>query len=169
MDSTTISTVVQTISSISSLLGTAISARDETKRSEAINAIYTKLTEANGHALQAQSELSNALKRVDELSREIEKHNSWKADIARYRMKDFGDETFAWVLRDDTSDGVPPHKICPTCVSSHKISVLQSEGLNRYAQKRYKCSVCKNEINLGPRGKNHGNQTTATMNYKPDY
>jgi hypothetical protein len=93
------------------------------------NAAVIELQEKILAAREAQSAL---LDRVSELEKEVARFETWESEKKRYKLTDFGGETFAYLLRPEEANGEPSHRICATCYQKNEKSILQfshrSEG-----------------------------------------
>src|ERR1700722_4631396 len=117
---------------------------DATRRNAAVIELQEKILSAQ----QAQSALVD---RIGELEKEVAGFEKWDAEKERYKLTDFGGNTFAYALKPEATRGEPTHRICPNCYEKRVKSILQSKGRNAYSQEIYVCVACKTEFNLGHR------------------
>lgn len=104
---------------------------------------------AQQDTLTAQSAQATFAKRIEELENEISSLNNWDLESQRYKLTDFGGNTFAYLLKKETADGEPIHKICPTCYQKKQKSILQTRGTSVSSQEICFCAACSNEFFLG--------------------
>ena len=77
---------------------------------------------------------------------------TWETEKQRYKLKDFGENTFAYELKPEAANDEPEHLICPQCYQTGRKSILQFEGrhdLSKLAM--YRCYSCRTQLHLGIR------------------
>lgn len=149
------------MSSISAAVGSLKAATDiargliDIKTMEAVHGKVIELQEtilaAQASALDAKAVQFSLLSKIHDLEKELEQIREWSEEKRRYILKDFGNETYAYELRDDDEHGEPPHKICPNCFQMGNKSVLQFEYRNVSQQDSFNCPRCSNKFTLGTR------------------
>ena len=109
-----------------------------------------KLT-LQGHLLDAQQGLfaaqeaqTAATQRITALEQEIVQLKDWEAERQRYELKDAGQGSIAYSLKDGMGGGEPPHWLCPNCYQHGQKAILKHE---HSIQGRCDTLVC-NECNL---------------------
>jgi hypothetical protein len=115
---------------------------DASRRAELSIELQQRIMDAQ----QAQQALIDKLK---ELQTAVDKFERWDVEAARYQLRDFGGQTFAYELRQSHANGEPTHLICPTCFQQRRKSILQFGGSNIFKQKTYKCDRCDKLLSLG--------------------
>ncbi|MET3648044.1 hypothetical protein [Phyllobacterium ifriqiyense] len=114
---------------------------DQVKLNAAVIELQSKI-------LDAQEATSGAKDRLKELETEIAELKAWDKQAARYQLKDFGEQTYAYELKAASSNGEPAHLVCPTCYQKKVRSILQFQ--HTYGGRRsFKCYECTNTIELG--------------------
>lgn len=144
------------IGEISAGLGSLKAAKDFV---QAWNGIQTaaavndaKLT-LQGHILDAQQSLfaaqelqAAAIKRIDELEKQLEKLKDWAADQERYELADTGEGSLAYRLKTEMAHGQPPHWLCPNCYQDGKKSIMKEERLAVGRAETLVCHPCGLDI-----------------------
>lgn len=98
--------------------------------------------------LEAQEAVSSARDRVSALEKELEKHTDWAAKSARYQLRDFGNQSYAYELREELANNDPIHLVCPKCFGEHRVSILQYDD-TYHGRKRFTCMSCGKDVMLG--------------------
>ncbi|KPF42093.1 hypothetical protein [Rhizobium sp. AAP43] len=106
---------------------------------------------AQSSAMAAQTQLFELLQENSELKAKVAAVDDWKATAARYQLRDFGEGTYAYELKEDAANGEPPHKLCPVCFENGKRSLLQFQGKTASKQDINKCLSCGGDFYLGTR------------------
>lgn len=96
--------------------------------------------------LEAQSSLSDANERINELSdgkRKVEEEliqlKDWRQEAARYELKEVVPGILFYSLKEDQRGSEPPHYLCPQCFVNNKKSFLQRPSISAI---EYKCHQC---------------------------
>lgn len=109
------------------------------------NAAVVELQEKILAAQQAQTTL---IEEIRNLEKKVAAFETWEAEKQRYQLTDFGGSTFAFLLKPDSANGEPPHRICASCYQKGKKSILQfvdhSDG-----QDIYDCFECAKRQTFG--------------------
>jgi hypothetical protein len=123
-----------------------------------ISVIRKKLVELHESISSAQTSLIAADAEHEELSEQmirlrarVASLETWDHEQARYNLKDFGGNTFAYELRPETAHGEPIHRICPHCFQRKHKSILQFRGRDAFLRDMAKCDACGSEFSFGPR------------------
>lgn len=98
--------------------------------------------------LSAQESAASAKDRLRELQATIAGYENWEATAARYRLKDFGEGTFAYELAVNDPDGEPAHLACPNCFQERKRSILQYNH-SGHGRRHFDCLACGKKLELG--------------------
>jgi hypothetical protein len=101
--------------------------------------------------LDAQRQQFEVLQRNAELEATVAAFEKWNTEAQRYQLKDYGGNTFAWEIRADAANGEPIHRLCPTCFSQRRKSILQFDSRTAFGQDRYECPPCKVPFEFGVR------------------
>ncbi len=113
------------------------------------NAAVIELQE---HILTAQEQQSALVEEIRDLKTRMAELEAWDAEKQRYKLHDFGGETFAYILKEEESNGEPMHRICAPCYQKGHKSILQFRAQNAWRQDKYACPACKTDFLLGVRG-----------------
>ena len=71
-------------------------------------------------------------------------HQVWQAEKGRYKLTEFGDGRFAFMLKPGDECKQPQYSVCVNCFYKQRISILQKvKGIV------YVCPACDNEFALG--------------------
>jgi hypothetical protein len=82
---------------------------------------------AQGSALTAQQDQMTMLERVRDLETEVARLKAWDAEKQRYELKDAGQGTLAYALKEAAKGAGPNHHICAGCYENGRKSFLQPE------------------------------------------
>jgi hypothetical protein len=99
--------------------------------------------------LEAQELQSGLARRVAELEATVAAYEKWDTEEERYQLKDYGGNTFAYELKADAVNGEPIHRLCPTCFSQRRKSILQFAFRTMSKQDKYNCPACKTDFEFG--------------------
>lgn len=110
--------------------------------------LNSSVIEFQSKILEAQEAVGNARERLGDLQAEIDRMNDWTATASRYRLKDFGGQSFAYELIPDKANGEPLHLTCPECFRTKNLSILQYDD-TYHGRKRYECLACGKKVMLG--------------------
>jgi hypothetical protein len=143
------------VSGIAGSLKTAFEIGKTIKEINDLSAVRSKVIEmqdlilgAQSSAMAAQTQLFEVLQENAELKRKASAVDEWNTTAARYALKDYGGGTFAYELRDATN-GEPSHRLCPSCFSQGKKSILQFQGETASSQDFFKCMPCGQDYFFG--------------------
>jgi hypothetical protein len=100
--------------------------------------------------LDAQEQQAALARRNAELAATVAAFQRWETEAGRYRLIDYGGNTFAWELKPDATNGEPIHRLCPACFSQRRKSILQFD-FQTNGQDRYECTCCKTFFEFGVR------------------
>lgn len=110
------------------------------------NAVSIELQEK---ILAAQQQQAALIQRVGELEKEMASFEAWQAEKKRYHLTDFGEGTFAYLLKSEMGNGEPSHRLCATCYEQGKKSILQTQGRDSFSRENAYCHLCKVIYPLG--------------------
>ncbi|TJV70367.1 MAG: hypothetical protein E5X76_20240 [Mesorhizobium sp.] len=111
----------------------------------ALNAAVIDLQEK---ILSAQEAASEAKQKLRELQEIINDFDDWAATATRYRLKDYGCQSYAYEAKQESLGGDPPHIACPNCFRERRLSILQFDD-TYWGRKKFKCLACAKEVDLG--------------------
>lgn len=95
---------------------------------------------------------------MTELEKEIARFQAWEREKARYLLTDFGGQTYAYLLKPESADGEPSHRICANCCQSGHKSILQFLSHSAEGQDWFKCPRCRSDQAFGVRVPNKPNR-----------
>jgi hypothetical protein len=98
---------------IKNLVGSG-DAKDSSEAVQLLGTLANELTSANIMNL----ELSKNLKA---LSQELQRHDEFEKEKARYELFETPQNDFVYRLRDELANGEPTHFICPVCLKRDKL------------------------------------------------
>ena len=131
----------------SEIVSGLIGVRDQAILQAKVIDLQRAILEAMSSAAAAQSQQMGMMEELRGLREQIEAFEDWKTVETRYVLKDFGSQTFAYQLKEATSEN-PAHLACPTCFGNRQRSILQFQG-DYGGQRHFKCHSCKDEFQLG--------------------
>lgn len=102
--------------------------------------------EVQRHVIEAQHGLSVSLKRIDDLEAEIVRLKDWSAEKQRYELKDTGQGSLAYHLKEGVEPPELQHWICPNCYQNGKKSILKHETLDIGRAETIVCHPCGLDI-----------------------
>lgn len=126
------------------IVGGLIAARDLHKFSGDLIELQNKIISANLGISTLQDQLSTLKDQKRDLEDKLRASENWQAELDRYILKDFGEETFAYVLKPGREQGEPRHYLCANCVQKRSKSILQRITNDGF----YQCHECSNGFNL---------------------
>jgi hypothetical protein len=128
---------------VKSLIGLKVTAEVQAKIVELQTAIF----DAQGDALAAQAEQFTLTQRVRDLEAEVADAKAWEAEKQRYQLQEFPTGALAYVLKPETANGEPPHRICPNCYQEGHKSILQTTAKHSGGE-MVDCLRCKSRLVL---------------------
>ena len=109
-------------------------------------ALQGHLLEAQQGLFAAQEAQSAAAKRIAELEQQIVQLKDWEGEKQRYELKDTGQGSLAYALKEVVEGGEPAHWLCPHCYENRKKSILKHEKLSAGRCETLSCHPCGLEI-----------------------
>ncbi len=126
-----------------------IELRDTAKFGDALIELQAQIIAAQQGALAAQAREAAMTEEIRDLKARMAELEAWDAEKQRYKLHDFGGETFAYILKKEESNGEPMHRICAHCYQKGHRSILQFHFRNGYSRDVYDCPACKTEFRFG--------------------
>jgi len=115
---------------------------DASRRNAAVIELQEKI-------LSAQQSQSALVERVHDLEKEVAGFEKWEAEKQRYKLTDFGSNSFAYALKPEAANGEPPHRICPNCFEKRQKAILQFRFVSANRRERWKCTGCDTDFEFG--------------------
>ena len=111
--------------------------------------IQRTLLEAQGAALEDRERQMELMAKIEALERKLKDIENAQVDKSRYALTEFPTGRFAYVLKDESANGEPAHRICVKCLDDGKKSVLQTVHKHSGGESVY-CPTCKERLLLHP-------------------
>ena len=121
--------------------------KSETEINQAVIDVQRVLLEAQASAIEDKQRQSDLIGRVNELEARLADVSKWAAEQARYHLTEFSVGRFAYVLKEEASNGEPSHKLCAKCFSDSRKSILQTVKKHSGGESVY-CQHCKQKTIL---------------------
>jgi hypothetical protein len=99
--------------------------------------------------LAAQSDQFGLLERIRSLEAAVARGQAWDAERGRYQLHEFPTGALAYVLKEESANGEPAHRICPKCYNEGHKSLLQVKS-KRGGGERVECHRCASDLLLTP-------------------
>ncbi len=147
MDIATITAGLGSLKTAFELTSAISNLRDETLIKGKVVELQSAILAAQASAMDQHSLTRALMDEIDSVKKKYAELESSIAQLEKYDLKNYGGETFAYEFKGD--EKTPPHKICPTCHSNGKKSIIQFKSTNYQNRKFYICNNCNSEIILG--------------------
>ena len=119
----------------------------EVERNLAVVEIQRLVMEGNSNLMAAQQAHSEALKRVDDLEKEVVRLKDWSSEKQKYELKSIDPSGFAYMPKRGMNDGQPPHWLCTNCFEQAQKSILQMKNtIHQFSV--YHCNRCSGEMTV---------------------
>ena len=109
-------------------------------------ALQGHLLEAQQGLFAAQEAQSAAAKRITELEQQIVQLKDWEGEKQRYELKDTGQGSLAYALKEVVEGGEPEHWLCPACYQQGKKSIMKHETIPEGRARTLVCHPCGLDI-----------------------
>lgn len=123
------------------------SLKSETEVNQAIIDIQRILLDAQTAAIEDKQRQLGLLARVSELEARVANISKWDEERARYKLTEFSEGRYAYVLKEEASREEPSHKLCTTCFNDGRKSLLQTVNKHSGGESVY-CQHCKQKTIL---------------------
>ncbi len=101
--------------------------------------------------LTLQTQYQALLQEKNELERRLTDAEDWKAEAAKYSLKEVGKKAFVYAPEPDADPLTPMHWLCARCYQEKKKSILQRAGLPTLPWgDTYLCPTCQATIYARP-------------------
>ncbi|MGE3333425.1 MAG: hypothetical protein AB7I36_07270 [Rhodospirillaceae bacterium] len=134
------------------MLKTVVDVRDQVQVSAAIVDIQNKLLSTQTAVFAAHTAQAELLEQVRALKEKIASMESWATEQDRYQLTDFGDGTFAYLLKTEKANGEPVHRLCANCFQRQQKAILQFSHRGS-GQDYYNCQSCGKTQPFGHRAR----------------
>lgn len=119
----------------------------EVERNLAVVEIQRLVLDGNANLMAAQQSHAEALKRIDDLEKEILRLKDWSAEKQNYQLKSIDPSGFAYMPKSGMENGEPRHWLCTNCYQNSEKSILQMKGtIGQFAV--YHCNRCSGEMTV---------------------
>lgn len=116
--------------------------RDEAAFQAKAIELQSKILDAQSAAFAAEENRATLVDRVRDLEQQVIRMQSWESEKQRYELKELGNGTLAYAVKESVRGAEPPHWICSSCYQHAKKSVLQPETRNPGRIKTWVCHEC---------------------------
>lgn len=106
----------------------------------------SKILDAQSRAFAAQEERTSLVEQVREIEKEVARLKDWSSEKQRYELKELGNGTLAYAVKEAMRGSEPPHWICANCYEDGKKSLLQPETRFPGRTTVYVCHGCSAEL-----------------------
>ena len=115
----------------------------------AVIEIQRALLDAQSAAFDDRERHAAQQVRIAELEAKLSEIDRWEADKARYQLIETATGVLVYVLKQDSANGDPDHKLCVKCFNEDRKSVLQVVRRHGGGE-RVECHHCNVKMNLSP-------------------
>lgn len=141
--------------------------KSETDINLAVIDIQRTLLEAQAAAVDDRERQMGLLGRIAKLEAKLAERDEWEREKRRYRLTEFSDGRFAYVLIDELANDEPSHKLCAKCYNDGRKSILQTVNKHSGGESVW-CQSCKEKTILAEFPKQHA-QTVRVRRAWIDY
>lgn len=150
-------TILSSLKSAGDMARALVDVRDATLLQTKVFDLTREILNAQQSALSAQASQNQLMDEVRALKGSLASYENWSNEEKRYALKDFGDNTYAYELKDDCKSSEPTHRLCPTCFQKRSKSILQFRGHTMSNQEIYNCPPCNKDFFFGVSRRTDGN------------
>jgi hypothetical protein len=125
-------------SAVSSVANAVKSVRDTLDKSPVVSDdVRQKLSDLLDEVIGAKQLNLRLVEQVQIIVEEMRQHEEFREELGRYEMFEMPAGSIVWKLRNSHKSGQPLHYLCPNCVQSKKLYILQGDRNYR------RCTSCK--------------------------
>jgi hypothetical protein len=139
------------------LLSTMAEAKVDIASQGKVLEALAKLGQVQDTLFELREELFRLQSDNESLRKKLGEVEGWGSNLNEYDLTKTNGGAVVYV-----SKGEPQHFLCPSCIATHQIQILQD---NRTSSGKFRCPGCKNEFPVNPR-KEHPTYT-ASRDYDP--
>ena len=121
--------------------------KGETEVNAAVLMIQRQLLEAQAAALADREKMADLQAEIGSLTRRLAEANSWKLETDRYRLTQSPLGAFTYDLVPELAAGEAFHRLCATCFTSGKKSILHTQAKHSGGES-VRCNTCKEDLML---------------------
>jgi len=148
MDFTSIVTATSSIKAAVDITKTFINIKSVADFETMASELRKRIAAAQVATLEAQSEQSTMIQRINNLEKEITRLEAWSAEKQRYQLTKLGNYgVHAYALKKSMSNSEPPHYICTNCYEDRRKSILQPQKRNG-GRFMLLCPKCESEFHV---------------------
>ncbi len=125
---------------------TMVGLRDGAAFQAKVLEFQSAILDANGRVFTANEERSALIETIRDLEQKVAAAEAWAAEKQRYELKELGNGTMAYAVKESMRAGEPPHWICANCYADGKKSHLQPEIKPPGRTEVYVCHRCSSEL-----------------------
>ena len=121
--------------------------RDQAVIQEKVLELTSEIITAQQAAMNAITAQAALIDQIRTLEKKIMDMEAWGTEKQRYefvKVSVWG--TFAYVLKEEMTEGGPSHRICASCYDRGKKSVLQAQPKIEMGRRMHLCPECKTAI-----------------------
>ena len=148
MDLTVIGGAITGLKTSAGLLKDLIDAKTMVEVNAKAIELQRALLSAYADAISAKETQSALQDEIRELKSHLAKNEEFAADMKRYKLHQPYPGATVYALKEDMSNGEPPHYLCTNCYQSKRKSVLQVLD-NKEGWQIFVCSNCKASASTG--------------------
>jgi hypothetical protein len=146
VDVSAIGVVMTSLNTVVNMTKAMKDVRDATLIDGKVFELQRAILETQQSVFAANEERAALIHEISELKTQIARLEAWDAEKERYELKDVGEGSLAYVVKETARGAEPVHKICGACYQHAKKSLLQPKysSLVHYLF----CQECKTELRI---------------------
>lgn len=145
MDITSISAAINSLKAAKDIIQGMMKLKSSADVQTKVIELQNQILLAQGNALDAKTEYSSLLDRVEALQKELVRLKAWEQERTNYVLKEVSSGNFAYVLKDSTKAEEPQHWLCCQCFNDGYKSVIQFSGHKEF-HRVFLCNRCKTTL-----------------------
>ncbi len=123
--------------------------KSETEINLAVIDIQRALLDAQSAAFDDRERHAELQRRVAELESQLDQVQQWEAEKARYKLTESVTGSLIYVLKPDSANDDPDHRLCVKCFNEDRKSVLQVVRRDSGGES-VQCHHCNIKMTLSP-------------------
>lgn len=142
-----IAAFVTALGHATNILKTAIQARDESKRREALTELMGALADLQAKHLAVIQNQQLLLEQNQSLQKKLAAYDKWEQEKVSYVLRQLPSGGLVYAFNPTQEATEPPHWICTNCYEDHHKCILQLAGAETgEAAYLWTCPRCKSKI-----------------------